>query len=150
MRRPDSRQPLARARRLCTPGWLVPLALVTADLVCRWGVAHAEPGPNEIFDLLSWVLIVPLGIVQIGAAVWVRRQTGRSVLGWTVLATFVSVAAGIAAALSLDRTLIRPTMMALYFCPGIPTFIALARRQLWGPALLVFLLLPGLLAILPR
>jgi voltage-gated potassium channel Kch len=113
-------------------------------------VARAEPGPNEIFDLLSWVIVLPLGIVQIAAAVWIGRRIGRNVLGWTVLATLVSLAAGIAVVVSLDDTLVRPVMLALYFCPGIPTFIALARRQLWAPALLVFSLLPGLLAILPR
>jgi hypothetical protein len=118
--------------------------------VSRSGAAHAEPRPHEIFDLLSWVLIVPLGIVQIAAAVWVRRQIGRSVLGWTVLATLASLAAGIAGAVSLNNALVRPVMLALYFCPGIPTFLTLVRRQLWAPALLVFSLLPGLLAIVPR
>jgi hypothetical protein len=150
MRRLGSQEQLGRARWVRARGSFCPIAVVMADLACRCGVAHAEPRPNEIFDWLSWVLILPLGIVQIAAAAWVRGQIGKSVVGWPVLATWVSIAAGIAVAGSLDQTLLRPTMLALYFCPGIPTFITLARRQLWAPALLMFSLLPGLLAILPR
>jgi hypothetical protein len=62
------------------PGYFWSLAFTILDLVCRSGVARAEPGPNEIFDLLSWVLIVPLGIFQIAAAVWVRRQIGLAIV----------------------------------------------------------------------
>jgi len=138
------------ARWLRARGLLL-LAVVTGDLVCRAGMAHAAPSTNEILDLLSWVLILPLGVAQMVAGVWVRKHVGKSVFGWTSLATVVSLAAGIAVAVSLeDRNLVRPVTLALYFCPGIPTFIALARRKLWGPAFLLFSLLPGLLAPLPR
>src|SRR5262245_11231263 len=148
----DRLRPLARRipRSCGRAHGLLPFTIVTGDVVCRLGVARAAPGTNEIFDLLSWVLIVPLGVAQIVAAVWVRKHIGKSVLGRTILATAVSLAAGIAVAVSLDHGLVRPVMLALYFCPGIPTLITLARRKLWGPALLIFSLLPGLLAIVPR
>ncbi len=112
--------------------------------VAAWRLVH------DLFDRLSWALIVPLGIVQIAAAVWIRRRIDRSVIAWTVFATFVSLATGIAAGVSLDLALVRPVMLGLNFCPGIPAFVVLARRRLWGPALLVFVPLPALLAILPR
>jgi hypothetical protein len=150
MARSDGGDQGGRAPPLHAPGYLFPLALTTADLICRWSVAHAEPRPNEIFDRLSWGLILPLGITQMGATIWVRHQIGRSMFGWTVLATFASLAAGIAVGASFDNESIRPVMLALNFGPGIPTFIALAYRRLWAPALFVFALLPGLLAIIPR
>ena len=126
------------------------LSLVIGHLVWRCGVAGAAIRDDELLDLLSWVLIVPLGIFQMLAAVWIKRQIEKSVLGLTVLATLASLAGGIAAAAMLDDRTIRPVMLALYFGPGLPTFVALAWRRLWAPALFLFLSAPGLLAILPR
>lgn len=121
-----------------------------SDLIWRCGVARGDIRDEELIDRLSWFLIVPLGIVQVIAALWAKRQIGKSLLGATIFATLASLAAGIAVAASQDEWIVRPATLTLFLGPGVPTFIALARRRLWAPALFMFLFLPALLAILPR
>jgi hypothetical membrane protein len=97
----------------------------------------------ELFDRLSWLLIVPLGVVQVTAAIWVGRQVGTSIVGRVLLATLAALAVALVGAMFFEEGPLRVLMLLIYFVPGVPTLALLGRKKMWGPALLLFLIPPA-------
>jgi hypothetical protein len=105
---------------------------------------------TELFDRLSWLIVIPIGVVQTLAALWLRGRTEKSTVGGTLLATALAVGIALLAALFAYPGWLRSAMLVLYFVPGLPTLVALGRQRQWGAAILLFLLPPAPFAFLPR
>jgi hypothetical protein len=139
LRRLSGNMDVARARR---GRWTAAAALAAcAALVPRVACAHV--GDEELFARFAWLLIVPLALVQLGGAVLVKRQTEQSVAGRAAIASVAAFAVALGAAVWIaDPTTLLRIMRALYFVPGLPALVVLARRRMWGTALLLFLAPP--------
>jgi hypothetical protein len=100
---------------------------------------------SELLARLAWVTILPLGIVQLAAAVMIRRRLERRVGMAVAIAAAAALGAALLATVLVEdpRTLV-PTVAALYFVPGLPPLIALLRERMWGVAALVFVAPPAL------
>jgi hypothetical protein len=96
------------------------------------------------------MLVLPLGVVQILIALWVRRQTGSGPLRRVLLTTMAALAAALAVGIFVDEGPLRMLMILIYFVPGIPTFLFLVRKRMWALALLLFVIPPAPLVLLPR
>ena len=118
--------------------------------VGRPSPARAQMSTTELFDRLSWLIVIPIGVFQTLAAVWLRRRVEKSAVGATLLTTALAVGTALLAAVFADRGWLRSAMLVLYFVPGLPTLVALGRQRQWGAAVVLFLLPPAPFAFLPR
>jgi hypothetical protein len=112
--------------------------------------ATAQMSTSELFDRLSWLIVIPIGVVQTLAALWLRGRVEKSAVSGTLLASALAVGTGLLAALFADPGWLRSAMLVLYFVPGLPTLITLGRQRQWGAAILLFLIPPAPFAFLPR
>jgi hypothetical protein len=129
---------LERAR----PGRWTAVALgACVALAPRLAAAHV--GDDELFARLAWLVIIPLAAVQLMAAGLIKRRTEESVAGRIAIASGIAfiLALGATAAIE-DRRSLMPVIYVLYFVPGLPALVVLARQRLWGAALLLFLAAP--------
>jgi hypothetical protein len=118
--------------------------LPAVSIVLYPAAAHAEIG-GELLSAFSWILLVPLGVVQLIVAMKMESHLSRSWVGTTALITFVCVVIGATVGLSGEHhhTMGR-IVTALAFLPGLPIAVALIRRRLWP--LVILTLLPAVIA----
>jgi hypothetical protein len=113
--------------------------------------AHAALGDSELEALLGWLYVLAIGVLETGLALAVRRRIGKSpVVGLTIVATLVSLGAGIAVAVLLagDRSVLVPILSILCLAPAVPVFVVLLRARTLVPAALGLILpLPFILSL---
>ena len=89
-----------------------------------------------------WLLLLPLGIVQVSAVAAMRAHLGRSWGGLTALAAVVAIAVGLGCGIFGENSrAMGRTVTMLGFLPTLPVAIDLARRRIW-PMAIVSLLRP--------
>ena len=115
------------------------VAFVTA--LC-WSLrAQAQIGTGELLARASFLLLVPLGLVQTLIADRMRSRLPRSQVGLTALIALLAVGAGLLVAVSdTNAHAIGATTAVLALLPGLPVAIGLVRQKSWGTVVIVVVL----------
>jgi len=109
--------------------------------------AHAQMGTGELVARLSFVFLIPLGVVQTLVAAKVSRSLSESRTGLTAAFALLSSSAGLVAALSGCDAHTIGTILAVLAClPAVPISIGLVREKMWG-TMLVAVLLPAAVGV---
>jgi hypothetical protein len=105
----------------------------SAEATCWPHGVRAQVGTGELVARLSFVLLIPIGIVQILAAAKVSSILPRRWTGLTAVVALLSCGAGFAAAISDGDAHTIGVMLAVLAClPGVPISIGLVRQKMWG------------------
>jgi hypothetical protein len=123
------------------------VALVLVMLLGSASDAQAAFDGSELEQLLGWLCVVPIGIFQLVAAFGATKHVKGGLVGWTLLAVVLSLAAGLAASLTLERSYLVPVLTIVMLGPGVPIFAASIRGRMFQFAF-VLLLVPPLPFIL--
>jgi hypothetical protein len=123
-------------------------SLVAFAIATSWPHgAHAQIGNGELVARLSFVFLIPLGVVQTLVAAKVSTSLSRSRTGLTAAFALLSSSAGLAAALSGGDAHTIRTILAILAClPGVPLSIGLVREKMWG-VMLVAVVLPAAVGV---
>ena len=109
--------------------------------------AHAQMGTGELVARLSFVFLIPLGVVQTLVAAKVSASLSGSRTRMTAAFALLSSSAGLAAALSGGDAHTIGTILAILAClPGVPLSIGLIRERRWG-VMLVAVVLPAAVGV---
>lgn len=105
--------------------------------------AHAAFDGPELEQMLSWACVIPIGLLQFLVAFAVRKHVAQSSAAWTVLATAMSLVAGLLATLVLlkERALV-PVLSIALLGPGVPNLVCLVRARTLPVAMILFILPP--------
>ena len=110
--------------------------------------ARAQIGTGELVARLSFVLLVPLGVVQVLLAAKVSSILPRNWAGPTAVVALLSSGAGFAAALLGGNAHVIGAILAVLAClPGVPVSIGLGRQKRWG-VFVVAVVLPAAVGVL--
>jgi hypothetical protein len=124
------------------------LAFVLA--LCWPRSAYADISMGAIIGIFSWLLLLPLGLLQMIMAAMIRRHLKRSQVGATGLLVTLTVGAAllIPRVVDLDHVEIGAVVAGLGFVPGLPVVVDLMRQRAWSASVLAFVLLPVPVALI--
>jgi hypothetical protein len=119
--------------------------LVTVLVLVVGSVRNAQAAfdGSELEQMLGWLCVVPIGLLQLFLAFAVRKHVAGNLVARTLLATAISLAAGFFATLAFvgQRALV-PALAIVMLGPGAPTFVSLMRTRVVAVGMVLFLLPP--------